>query len=38
LECRSGHNVAVAKEGHVNLLPTGRKARKKNSSAGDEDG
>eukprot|EP00873_Tetraselmis_striata_P024730 jgi/Tetstr1/444994/TSEL_032802.t1 len=38
LECGAGHNVAVAREGHVNLLPAGRKAKKGRSNAGDEAG
>ena len=37
LECVSGHNYAVAKEGHVNLLRSGRKA-KQSGTAGDENG
>ena len=37
MECVSGHNYAIAKEGHVNLTRSGRKA-KKSGTSGDENG
>ena len=37
LACAQGHTVSVAAEGHVHLLPTGRKPRKATTAQGDSD-
>ena len=37
LACAQGHTVSVAAEGHVHLLPTGRKPRKTSTAQGDSD-